>query len=306
MSVILAVRNASGQPTDVPPPLRLDRGEIVVGRGVGSHLLLAGQAVSRRHCTISGEGENWRVVDASSGGTFVNGQRIAGPQFLRHGDVIRVGDFEIAVMLDRAGQGASSATPPVAQDGWGRPAAATQVPQNWSAASPQPGGGQDVVALMLQAAGLSRGQVGASDQQVAVVAGAALRAALGGLVQLAQDRRKARDELGVAPSPEAGVEVSGSAEELLLRMLSGPASDAARQVDALCAQIDTHQRAVLGAMQASLHHALDQFSPTAIKTGARGDSEAWKVYERAFAAKEDGFVEVFAQAFSKWYAEAAK
>lgn len=292
MAVILAVRNSSA---DAVAPLRVERGEVVVGRGAGVHLSLPGQTVSRRHCTISGEGANWRIVDTSSGGTFVNGVRLEGPGFLRHGDVIRAGEIEIAVMLDQAvGQGtpASAAIP----DGWGRaaPAGATQLP---GAAA-----GQDAIAVLLQAAGLSRAQVGASDQQVAAVAGAALRAALGGLVKLAQDRRKARADLGVA----GGADAPGSAEELLLRLLSGPPAEAGAAVSALGGQIDTHQRAVLGAMQESLHHALDQFSPSAIKTNARGDAEAWKTYERAFDDKHDGFVEVFAQALSKTYADAVK
>lgn len=290
MPLILAVRNSGGP--DAAPPLRVERGEVVVGRGEGAQLLLASQSVSRRHCTISGEGPNWRIVDSSSGGTFVNGKRIAAPQFLRHGDVIRVGEVEIAAMID---QGAAAAS-----DGWGRPApaSATQVPGGWAA--PQtPFGGGDVIGTLLQAAGLSRAQVGASDQQVAAVAGAVLRAAVSGLVRLAQDRHKAREDLGVAGGPG---DAAGSAEELLLRLLTAPPADAPAQVHALCGEIDAHQRAVLGAMQASLHHALDQFSPASIKNNARGDAEAWKAYERAFEA-QDGFVEVFAQALSKRYGE---
>lgn len=293
MPLILAVRNSGGG--GGAAPLRIERGEVVVGRGEGAQLLLASQSVSRRHCTISGEGANWRIVDASSGGTFVNGQRIAAPQFLRHGDVIRVGDIEIAAMID---QGAPTAAP----DGWGRPATpapgATQAPGAWTA---QPAGG-DTVAVLLQAAGVPRAQVGASDQQVAAVAGAVLRAALSGLMRLAQDRRKAREELGIAS--DAG-DAAGSAEELLLRLFTAPPADAPAQVNALCAGIDAHQRAVLGAMQASLHHALDQFSPASIKNNARGDADAWKAYERAFEA-QDGFVEVFAQALSKQYGEAVR
>lgn len=295
MAVILAVRNSSA---DAVAPLRVERGEVVVGRGAGVHLPLPGQTVSRRHCTISGEGANWRIVDTSSGGTFVNGQRITGPQFLRHGDVIRAGEIEIAVVLDQAA-GQSAPAPAAIPDGWGRaaPAGATQLPGQL------PGGaaGQDAIAVLLQAAGLSRAQVGASDQQVAAVAGAALRAALGGLVTLARDRDKARADLGVAATPGGA---PGSADELLLRLLSGPPAEAGPAVSALAGRIDAHQRAVLGAMQQSLHHALDQFSPSAIKTNARGDADAWKTYERAFEAKEDGFVEAFAQALSKTYAAA--
>lgn len=315
MPLILAVRNSPGSATPPVAPLRIERGEVVVGRGAGSHLLLAGSSVSRRHCTITGEGQTWRLVDASTGGTFVNGQRLAAPHLLRAGDVIRVGETEIAVMLDAGsapGAGMAMPAPAAGRDGWGRPAAggsvaaATQVPAGWGApgAAPTGAGVADAGSLLLQAAGLSRGQVGVPDAQLMAVAGAVLRASLSGLVRLAQDRRKAREDLGVAtPGDAAELASAGSPEELLLRLLALPPAEAAAQTGALGAAIDTHQRATLGAMQDSLHHALDQFSPRSIKNNARGDAEAWKAYEQAFEAK-DGFVELFAQALARRYGEA--
>lgn len=299
MPLILAVRNSSGLPQVAP--LRIERGEVVIGRGTGVGLALPSQSVSRRHCTVSGEGANWRVVDSSSGGTFVNAQRIAAPHFLRHGDVVRVGEIEIAVMIEQAAAGTAPAAPAAVPDSWGRPAPAPV------GGTPGPAGGQDAIGALLQAAGVARGQIAASDQQVAAVAGAVLRAALASLSRLAQDRHRARVDLGVdaAGAAGGGAGGAGSPEELLLRLLALPAPQATQQVDALGAEIDAHQRAVLGAMQGTLHQALDQFSPTAIKTVARGDADAWKAYERAFEAK-DGFVEVFAQTLSRHYAEAVK
>jgi len=315
MPLILAVRNSPAQPAQAIQPLRVSRGEVVVGRGAGSHLLLSAVSVSRRHCVISGEGMAWRLVDESTGGTFVNGERIAAPHFLRNGDVIRVGEVEIAVMLDASQAGTGQPAPAPARDTsrdqWGRaPAAAvgaTQMP-GWNAtggqtAHPASPGVHDGAALLLQVAGLARSQVSAPDAQVLAVAGAMLRASLAGLVRLAQDRRKAREDFGVAsPADGSALSGAGSPEELLLRLLSAPPAQAAAQVEGLCGEIDAHQRAVLGAMQESLHHALDQFAPRSIKTNARGDAEAWKTYEQAFEAK-DGFVEMFAQALARHYRE---
>ena len=311
MPLILAVRNSPGTPGQAAAPLRIERGEVTVGRGAGAGLLLSSPTVSRRHCTISGQGLDWRVTDTSSGGTFVNGQRLSAPHSLRHGDVIRAGDVEIAVMLD-AGAQPSAAVPNQAPQQHGRPAwggapaTSTQVPSGWGGAVPgSPPGAQGAAEVLLQAAGLSRAHVGGTDQQVLAAAGAALRAALVGLTGLARDRRQAREELGVGAAEAADLASAGSAEELLLRLLALPPTDAAAQVGALCAELDAHQRAVLGAMQESFHGALDQFSPKAIKTSARGDAEAWKAYERAFDAK-DGFVEMFAQALARHYAEAVR
>jgi len=317
MPIILAVRKVAGQGGDAIAPLRIERGEAVIGRGTGAHLMLQSPAVSRRHCVISGEIQTWRLVDSSSGGTFVNGQRISGPHFLQNGDVIRVGDIDIAVMVD-AGQGAgvaqghSAQQAPAARGGWGQAgpagANATQLPGQGGAGqmAARPMAGGDPVAQLLQSAGLSRAQVGASDQQVLAVAGSVLRAALAGLVRLAQDRNQAREDLGIAPGPKgqgAGLAECASPEELLLRLLSSP-GDAAQQVAALSGEIDAHQRAVLAAMQDSFHHALDQFSPRSIKSNARSDADAWKAFESAFEA-EDGFVETFARAFARAYGKAA-
>lgn len=309
MPLILAVRKSAGNAGEPIAPLRLDRGEIVIGRGTGAHLMLPFPSVSRRHCTISGEGQSWHLADSSSGGTFVNGRRISAIHMLHHGDVIRVGETEIAVMFD-AGQAQVGAMQGgnVARDAWGRPGGgvpgqsagmATQVP-GVSHVS-QAGAEGDAAGFLLQAAGLSRGQVGVSDQQVLAVAGAVLKAALGGLTRLALDRRKAREDLGAGGTGGSDLAQSGSAEEMLLRLLSLPPDQVGGQVSALSGEIDAHQKAVLCAMQESFHHALDQFSPKSIKTNARSDAEAWKAYERAFDAK-DGFVEAFAQAFSQAYA----
>lgn len=305
MPLILAVRNSPAMPGQAIAPLRIERGEVTVGRGAGAGLLLSSPTVSRRHCTISGEGANWRVMDTSSGGTFVNGQRLSSPQVLRHGDVIRAGDVEIAVMLDAGAQQPAAPMPQPARQGWSAaPAASTHVPAGWGGSAPAPQGAADA---LLQAAGLSRAQVGGTDQQVLAAAGAVLRASLTGLVELARDRRQARKDLGAASgAQEAGSLASaGSPEELLLRLLAAPPAEAAGQVSALCAELDAHQRAVLSAMQESFHGALDQFSPKAIKTAARSDAEAWKAYERAFDAS-DGFVEVFAQALARHYAEGVR
>jgi len=48
--------------------------------------------VSRRHASITRESEGFVLRDlGSNNGTFVNGQRLGGPQVLRNGDVIMLG-----------------------------------------------------------------------------------------------------------------------------------------------------------------------------------------------------------------------
>jgi len=317
MPLILALRKYPGP--QAPAPLRLERGEASVGRGAGAELLLDDPAVSRRHCTIAGEGLVWRLSDTSTGGTFVNGHRLTAPHMLRHGDVIGMGACEIVAMLQ---DGDQAAPPPAAKDSWGRPVgqaespatiapvagAPVQIPTGWTsapaapvAADPAAARGGDAVSVLLQAAGLSRAHVTGPDAQILAASGALLRAAMGSLAAQAQDRTKARADLGVAAEAEPPL----PPEAMLQRLLALPPAEAQARIAALCGAIDAHQRALQGALQASLHHALDQFAPASIKTSARSDAEAWRAYEQAFGAK-DGFVEVFAQTFAKHYAAATK
>ncbi len=316
MPLILAVRKYPG--TQPPAPLQLECGEASVGRGAGADLLLEDLSVSRRHCTIAGEGLAWRITDTSTGGTLINGHRLAAPHLLRHGDVIGVGGCEIVAMLQDASQ---SAPAPAARDSWSRAAGAAPVsapvsgpagsaapiPTGWSAApstapaaAPSPQAG-DAVGVLLQAAGLSRAQVTAPDAQVLAACGALLRAVVGSFAAQAQDRAKARADLGIAAETDPPL----PPEAMLQRLLALPPAEAQARVTAMAGAIDAHQRALHGALQTSLHHALDQFAPASIKTSARSEAEAWRAYVQAFGAK-DGFVEVFAKAFAQHYAAAVK
>lgn len=71
--------------------------ELVVGRSSRrSHLALEDEAVSRRHLRFFLQDGRPVVEDLeSSGGTFVNGERIQGPTALHHQDTVRLGNTTI-------------------------------------------------------------------------------------------------------------------------------------------------------------------------------------------------------------------
>jgi len=63
----------------------------VIGR-TSDQIQLSDNGTSRRHAEIRPKNGSWVLTDLdSSNGTFLNGQRIAGPTALKHGDQIRVG-----------------------------------------------------------------------------------------------------------------------------------------------------------------------------------------------------------------------
>ena len=73
--------------------LILAKPEITIGRAEGCDVGLFGDAaVERLHARILRQGDRFLLSDANSpGGTFLNGERLAGPRALRSGDLIRVG-----------------------------------------------------------------------------------------------------------------------------------------------------------------------------------------------------------------------
>ena len=315
MSIILTPRAPIGTAFQLPQPARMASGSLVIGRGAGVDLLIAHPLVSSRHCVVTGNGAAWQIQDSSSNGTLVNGRRVAATQPLADGDVIGLGDIEIAVRIENAGLPGVGAATQINLDDWGRPGAAVPTPsptpmmpqpvpaaQSAQPFSATPATGTDAATQLLQAAGIDRRAVRASDEQVLAAAGAALRACLDGLAAMVQERRKARTELRVAPEAASDNPLKTlPAEAALAGLLALPPATARAAVTEACTELDRHQRATLAAMQVAFASALDQFAPQAIKLHARDDAAAWKAYEKAFNA-QDGFVEVFADALGRAYA----
>jgi hypothetical protein len=85
----------------------LGRDAVVVGRSPGSAAAIAlpeGLAgVSRRHCTFVREGGEVMLVDHSSYGTFVNGERVAERVRVHAGDRVRIGEPGVELSLIAVG-----------------------------------------------------------------------------------------------------------------------------------------------------------------------------------------------------------
>lgn len=86
---------------DAPRKFALAEGQtLLIGRGEQSHTRLTDQQASRVHCVLEVDVGKFRLHDqASSAGTFVNGQRIEHCE-LRPGDVICAGQTELRLVLD--------------------------------------------------------------------------------------------------------------------------------------------------------------------------------------------------------------
>lgn len=89
--------------------------EIVVGRGTdGVTFRMLDRDVSRRHARFVRSSGAVFVEDLGSlTGTRVNGERLSGRRRLRDGDLVEIGDYDLAIVPDGDGdRGEAAAAPP--------------------------------------------------------------------------------------------------------------------------------------------------------------------------------------------------
>lgn len=91
----LTIEDDEGKQTGLP----LAHDEYALGRGESNSIRLTDRNVSRRHATLTKNGQGWVIRDLDSyNGTFVNGVRVNGEQHLRHGDLVQLGDYRIEIV----------------------------------------------------------------------------------------------------------------------------------------------------------------------------------------------------------------
>ena len=77
---------------------------LVFGREASCEVVITSKDVSRRHAEIMPTPQGYVVVDSSTNGTFVNGQRVQGQLMLARADVVRIGDHDFRFYADAAPQ----------------------------------------------------------------------------------------------------------------------------------------------------------------------------------------------------------
>ena len=100
-----------GEGRQVILELAADRQRVVIGRRSSSDLALAWDPeVSRVHAALDRVGRDWVLWDEglSHNGTWVNGERVHGRRTLRDGDVVGVGETQIAFCVPDAGSSSAS------------------------------------------------------------------------------------------------------------------------------------------------------------------------------------------------------
>lgn len=93
----------------------LEKPELFVGRDLNNEVVINDPEVSRRHARLFIQGNNYFIEDlGSTNGTFIAGQRLAGPYLLRVGEVITFGErINVVYETDAVDQDVTMIAPPV-------------------------------------------------------------------------------------------------------------------------------------------------------------------------------------------------
>jgi len=81
------------------------------GRDASADIVVASSQVSRRHAEIVASPRGYILVDSSTNGTFVNGERVQNQRLLARADVIKIGDEEFRFYADVAAAPAPAPAP---------------------------------------------------------------------------------------------------------------------------------------------------------------------------------------------------
>jgi ABC transport system ATP-binding/permease protein len=125
----LIIEDDEGRKTVVP----FVRDEITIGRQEGNTVLLPERNVSRRHARLRRYNGTILVQDLGSyNGVRVNGERVTGETAIRDGDLIQIGDYDLALQRDTD---QSTRRPPSADSDDETPPRGIQIHRNGSAAT---------------------------------------------------------------------------------------------------------------------------------------------------------------------------
>src|SRR5262245_39719129 len=97
----LIIEDDEGRKTVVP----FVREEITIGRTEGNTILLTERNVSRRHARLIRHNGTVVVEDLGSyNGIKINGERIQGQTPVQDGDLIQIGDYDLAIQTEGVAQ----------------------------------------------------------------------------------------------------------------------------------------------------------------------------------------------------------
>ncbi|WP_156256224.1 type VI secretion system-associated FHA domain protein, partial [Sandarakinorhabdus oryzae] len=113
MSCTLSIENVDSLTSGDPVTMVLNEHGLSIGRAAHADWTLPDPKnfISSLHCDIDFVDGSYVLTDRSTNGTFINGgnQRLTAPHRLNHGDLLKIGSYEVRVSLTGAAAVAGSA-----------------------------------------------------------------------------------------------------------------------------------------------------------------------------------------------------
>lgn len=306
MSLILKVLSYRGKPLSNPLSYVFDAKGGSLGRASGNDFVLPDPEcfISRCHGKILVRQEGYAYVDTSIGGTYVVNRNLLLQRdtlLLKEGDILRIGQYEVAVALVAdAGQAALES---------GSPRTESTTPTEPQPEYPVWGAEPDLFACFLEGAGLSKADIVGDPAATMRQVGALFRALVEGamaVLQVHPDTKatalRARDThpLKFTTDPEA-----------VLRALLAPQRpgglDPLVAVRAAFAELLNHRLAADAGLDAALGAVLKRFDPHGFEyppadNPVREHAKSWAVFCTAYPELVDEILEgFFDQEFAKVY-----
>ena len=92
----------------------INKASLVLGRDAGCDVVVESKNVSRKHAEIITSPNGYLLIDHSTNGVLVNGEKITGQRLLARADVIRVGEDDFRFYADQPPGGGKPAPAPAA------------------------------------------------------------------------------------------------------------------------------------------------------------------------------------------------
>jgi len=117
---------------------KIETAALRFGREAGADVVVPGTQVSRRHAEIVTTPRGYMLIDTSTNGVYVNGDRVQNQRILARADVIKIGDEEFRFYADVAPQAPAAPAPAPAPQARPAQAAPPPPPPPRAAAPPPP------------------------------------------------------------------------------------------------------------------------------------------------------------------------
>jgi pSer/pThr/pTyr-binding forkhead associated (FHA) protein len=116
---------------------KIETAALRFGREAGADVVVPGTQVSRRHAEIVATPRGYMLIDTSTNGSFVNGERVQNQRILARADVIKIGDEEFRFYADAAPAAPAAPAPPLPPAA-PKPPAGQTLPASSGPAAPAP------------------------------------------------------------------------------------------------------------------------------------------------------------------------